>query len=268
MRLLASFLLLISSFANAEFISIKPLETCFSCSSAPSPTFYKQGKDSKVLLIFIPGGSGYLALNKLQNIDPQISEIYNQYSIFKGLNSLANSNLTRGQIDFVALDSPIEYPLTRYPAERGGFDHMIRIESVIRFYKEKTGLPVWLIGHSNGGISLTEFFKYAKKNNKTDLISGFIVSGVRSETSFDPPYTFPMLFMHHEKDGCNDTLPKISYANYEKVKSISKFPTEFTYVTSGSATPNNPCLSGLHMYNGASEEFSKYIDEFIFKYSK
>ena len=142
---------------------------------------------------------------------------------------------------------------------------MIRIESAIRYYKEKTGLPVWLMGHSNGGISLTEFFKYAKKNNKTDLIAGFIASGVRSETYFEAPISFPILFIHHEKDGCSDTVPKSSFANYEKVKAVSKFPTEFVYVTSGSAESTNPCISGTHMYNGANQEFAKYIESFVLK---
>ena len=259
------FLFFVST-VRAELIPIQPLETCMSCSSDPSFTFYRKGKDSKALLIFIPGGDGYLGLKRLQNITPQPKEIGNKVSLFKGLNSLSNPDLTSGNLDVVILDSPSELsPNQRWPAARTGFDHMIRIESAIRYYKDKTGLPIWLMGHSNGGISLTEFFKYAKKNNKTDLIAGFITSGVRSETFFEAPISFPILFIHHEKDGCSDTLPKSSFANYEKVKAVSKFPTEFIYVTSGSAESTNPCISGTHMYNGADPEFAKYIETFILK---
>jgi hypothetical protein len=103
-----------------------------------------------------------------------------------------------------------------------------------------------------------------RKNNKTDLISGFIASGVRSETYFEAPFTFPILFMHSEKDGCSDTIPKASFANYEKVKEVSKLPTEFTYVTTGGPESNNPCISGTHMYNGANK-VCKYIETFILK---
>ena len=259
-------LLLVSSVC-AEVIPIQPLETCMSCSAEPSLTFYRKGKDSKALVIFIPGGWGYIGLKQFQNLNPQPAEI-GKSSFSQGLNSLSNPELTSGKLDVVLLDSPSELsPGQRWPAARTGFDHMIRIESAIKYYKEKTGLPVWVMGHSNGGISLTEFFKYAKKNNKTDLISGFIASGVRSETYFEAPITFPILFIHHEKDGCSDTVPKASFANYEKVKAASKFPTEFVYVTGGSAESTNPCISGTHMYNEANQEFAKYIENFVLKNS-
>ena len=161
---------------------------------------------SKAVVIFIPGGEGYIGL--------RIGQVDHTYYFYQTLKRLTTTYQTSGRFDVVMLDSPAELsPNQRYPAARGGFDHMIRIESAIKYYKEKTGLPVWLLGHSNGGISLTEFFKYAKKNNKVDLISGFIVSGVRSESYFDPPYTFPMLFIHHDKDGCADTRPNASFAN-------------------------------------------------------
>jgi hypothetical protein len=258
MRILALILLLITSQVFAEVIPIKPLETCFSCSSKPTMTMYWKGKDSKAVVIFIPGGEGYIGLKE--------GELDHPYQFFQTLKKLTNPNLTSGKFDVVLLDSPAELsPRQYYPSDRGAFDHMIRIESAIRYYKEKTGLPVWLMGHSNGGISLTEFFKYAKRNNKTDLIAGFIASGVRSESYFDPPYTFPMLFIHHEKDGCSHTLPDVSFKNYEKVKAVNSFTTEFVYVTSGISEPRDPCRSGHHMFYAAGEEAAKDIDTFLMK---
>ena len=258
MKIFALIIFLITSNVHAEVIPIKPLESCFSCSSKPSMTMYWKGNDSKALVIFIPGGEGYIGFKEGEQDHP--------YQFFQTLKRLTNPNLTSGNFDVVLLDSPSELsPRQLYPSDRGAFDHMIRIESTIKFYKEKTGLPVWLMGHSNGGISLTEFFKYAKKNSKTDLISGFIVSGVRSESFFDPPYTFPMLFIHHEKDGCSHTIPGKSFKNYEKVKEVSKLPTEFVYVTSGLTEPKDPCRSGHHMYYAAGDEAAKYLDTFLKK---
>jgi hypothetical protein len=265
MKLITIFILFFSTFVHAQVIPVKPLETCFACSSEPSLTLYSQGKDSKVVLIFIPGGDGDLGLKKLQNIEPAPRQV-GKSSFAQGLASLSDVNLTSGKIDLVYLDSPSALsPNQKYPAARGSFDHLIRIESVIRYYKEKTGLPVWLMGHSNGGISLTEFFKYAKKNNKADLVSGFIASAIRSESYFDAPISFPILFMHHEKDGCSETIPRDSFENFKKVKEASKFLTDFVYVTGGSSEPRNPCSSGTHMYYGASQEFAKNIENFILK---
>jgi len=145
MRILTLILLLIAFHIHAEVIPIQPLESCFSCSSKPSMTMYWQGKESKAVVIFIPGGEGYIGLKE--------GELDHPYQFFQTLKRLTNPDLTSGKFDVVLLDSPSELsPNQMYPSARGAFDHMIRIESAIRYYKEKTGLPVWLMGHSNGGI--------------------------------------------------------------------------------------------------------------------
>jgi hypothetical protein len=56
MKNLILVVLLFFSSVRAEVIPIQPLETCMSCSAEPSLTFYRKGKDSKALVIFIPGG--------------------------------------------------------------------------------------------------------------------------------------------------------------------------------------------------------------------
>jgi hypothetical protein len=240
----------------AEVIPVQPLESCTLCSSAPSQTMYWQGRDSKAVLMLIPGGEGYVGLK------PEQTD--NKFHQFQTLKRLTDPTLTSGHFDVVLLDSPAQLsPNQAYPSARGSFDHMIRIESAVRFYKEKTGLPVWLMGHSNGGISLTEFLRYARKNNKVDLIGGYVVSAVRNESYFEEPIAFPMLFMHHQSDGCSNTTLSTSFRNYEKVKAFSLAPAEFVTIQSGQAEPRDPCRSGFHMYYGAGEEVAKNLDGFI-----
>lgn len=245
----------------AEVIPVQSIEKCFLCNSAPSMTMYWQGDHPKAVLIFIPGGEGYLGLKEGQ------TETKSQY--LQTLKRLTDPTLTSGQFDVVVLDSPTELsPRQPYPSARGSSDHLIRIESAIRYYKNKTGLPVWLMGHSNGGISLSEFIKYANKNGKMDLVSGVVASAIRTESYFDAPIAFPMLFIHHEKDACQHCYPFASFANYEKVKKFSTAPTEFVYVTTGESQQSDPCRSGFHMYNGAGEEVAKDIDAFMSKQYK
>jgi len=240
----------------AEVIPVEPFEKCFLCSSSPSMTMYWPGKDAKAVLLLIPGGEGYVGLK------PEMTD--NKYHQFQTLKRLTDPDLTSGRFDVVLMDSPGPLsPNQPYPSARGGTDHLIRIESAIRYYKEKTGLPVWLMGHSNGGISLTEFVKYAQKNNKMDLINGMVVSAVRSETYFDAPLSFPMLFMHHAQDGCRNTELSASFRNYEKVKSFNSATVQFVTITSGQAESRDPCRSGFHMYFGAGEEVAKHLDEFM-----
>ncbi len=240
----------------AEVIPVAPIEKCFLCSSTPSLTMYFQGTASKAVLIFIPGGEGYIGLKEGQT--------NHRYHLFQTLKRLTDPTLTSGQWDVVLLDSPTELsPRQYYPAARGSSDHLIRIESVMRHYKEKTGLPVWLMGHSNGGISLTYFLKHAQKNNKLDLIGGMIPSGIRNESSFEAPIPFPVLFLHHQSDGCSHTTPSAAQALHEKVKKAASSATDFVFVTSGESEARDPCRSGHHMYFGAGEETAKAIDAFM-----
>ncbi|MEY2621539.1 MAG: hypothetical protein RIT26_1359 [Pseudomonadota bacterium] len=240
----------------AEVIPVAPIEKCFLCSSTPSMTMYFQGTASKAVLIFIPGGEGYIGLKEGQTD--------HRFHFFQTLKRLSDPTLTSGQWDVVLLDSPAELsPRQFYPAARGASDHLIRIESVMRHYKEKTGLPVWLMGHSNGGISLTEFLKYAQKKLKLDWIGGMIASGIRNESYFEAPIPFPMLFLHHQGDGCGYTTPEAALTNFEKVRKVSSAPSEWAVVKGGLSEPRDPCRSGHHMYFGAGDETAKAIDAFM-----
>lgn len=244
--------------AHTEVISIDSADKGLFVSAQPTLTLYWQGKESKAVLIFIPGGEGNIGLKEGQTD--------HRSQFHQMLKRLTNPSLTSGRFDVVLFDSPYELsPRQAYPAARGGSDHLTRIASVVRYYKEKTRLPVWLMGHSNGGISLTEFVKTLQEETRTNLIAGMIVSGVRSETYFNAPLNMPILFMHHRQDGCLKSTPDASHSNYSKVKEFNKSLTEFASVTEGSAESRDACHSGYHMYFGASEEAARIIDAFISK---
>ena len=262
---LAKFLLLAMMWSgasvpvHAEVIAVEQVDKGFFISAAPTLTLYWQGQDAKAVLVFIPGGEGYIGLKPGQTD--------HRYQFHQMLKLLTNSALTSGKFDVVLLDSPAELsPRQPYPTARAGSDHMVRIESVVRFYKEKTGLPVWLLGHSNGGISLTEFVKYLQKNDKMDLVAGIIPSGARSETYFKPPLNLPVLVLHHQQDGCSHTLSKSAAENFAQVKAFNKASTELVLLTSGEAEQKDPCRSGFHMYHGASEEAAKAIDGYMSRF--
>ena len=256
MKIFLIFFLLLAKFAQGEVISIAPLEKGFGIGEQPSMTMYWQGQNSKVLILFIPGGDGYIGI-KEDKVD-----LKNPY--YQSLKRLTNPQSTNGQIDVVILDSPNPLsPRQPYPSARGSSGHIVRIESAIRYYKEKTGLPIWLMGQSNGGISLSEFIKYAQKNNKMELISGLILSSARSESSFNATLNIPVLYIHHHADGCSKSSPSSALENSQKMQKINQSVTELVMVTSGAAEEKDACHSGHHMYFGAAEEYSKAIDKFV-----
>jgi pimeloyl-ACP methyl ester carboxylesterase len=202
-------------FANAyaEVIPIASTSTGLLSSSAPTLTFYWQGKDSKAVLLFIPGGPGQTGL-KPDTTEPQGE----RPQMFK---RLSDPQATSGRYDVVLIESP--YPLSPnspYPAARGTNDHIKRIEAAALYYGHKTGLPVWVMGHSNGGISLTAFIKYLQAEGKMSLVSGMVALEIRSESRFDPPIDFPVLFVHHQKSDCQYAARSEVMKIYDKLKAF------------------------------------------------
>lgn len=242
--------------AHAEVIPIASTSTGVFASSAPTLTFYWQGKDSKAVLLFIPGGPGQVGLR------PDTTEPQGERP--QMIRRLSDPEATSGRYDVVLVESP--YPLSPnspYPSARGTSDHIKRIEAAALYYKQKTGLPVWVMGHSNGGISLTAFVKYLQGEGKTDLISGMVALEVRSESSFAPPIDFPVLFVHHRKSDCQYVSGSEALKTYEKLKEFDKAPTAFVWITGGEAQGADPCSSGFHVFHNAGPEVAKAIDDFL-----
>jgi hypothetical protein len=92
-------LLLLVMFAKAsqasQVIPIPPIEKCFLCSSEPSLTMHWQGKNSKVLLLFILGGGGQIGLK------PNTSD--HGFHFHQTLKRLTNPDLTSGSFDVTLL---------------------------------------------------------------------------------------------------------------------------------------------------------------------
>ena len=133
-------------------------------------------------------------------------------------------------LDLVFLDSP--YSLGWQGgniAPRYTNDHLSRMLSVIQFYKDKTSKPLYLIGHSNGAVSLSAFLNQSPENQK--LLAGVIFSGSRNETNLDGPLSIPILLLHHEDDA-NFRWTSYWQAErlYKKIKAVNSATTEFSTV--------------------------------------
>ncbi|PUE31626.1 hypothetical protein B9Z46_14930 [Limnohabitans sp. Hippo4] len=118
------------------------------------------------------------------------------------------------------------------------------------------------MGHSNGAASITEYYKKIQKNKKSDAIAGLIYSAAVHGSDFDENTFLPVLFLHHETDGCEVTTLKEANKVFEKLKKNGNQKTELSIVRGGSAEQKDPCLSGFHMYFGAEKEAADLIDQF------
>ena len=239
-----------------ETFAIEPIEKGFTIRDQPSLSLYWQGQQPKALLIFIPGGAGYIGLRSGQT--------GHRYAFFRMLESLSDPKLTQGRMDVALLDSPGPMsPGQWFPSARGAKDHLVRIASAVRFYKEKTGLPIWLMGHSNGGISLTEYVKYARDQGTLAQLGGLIMSGGRNESDLTAPLGIPVLFLHHSEDGCSFTKTSASLALFERVKTFNTAPTRYNFVTESVSMMGDPCESGRHMYHGGEKQAAQLIQDFV-----
>lgn len=227
-------------------------------SAPPTLTFYWEGIDSRALLVLIPGGQGRI------NLDLAQKDVQNDF--YQTLKQLSLGSNPKEKFDVVLFSSPelLGNNPKGYPSDRATNDHMSRIHSVIKFYKEKTQKPVWLMGHSNGSISVTEYQRYEAKLGQPSQIFGIIISGARNVAFFDSnPLNLPILFLHHQKDGCAITDPGVSLAKSKKVQDANKAPTTFIYIETGNAEAKNPCESGYHMYKDARPEVVTALRNFM-----
>ena len=245
-----------TSTTSAQVFLVEPIEKGFLASSEPTPTFLWPGTNAKVVLIVIPGGYGHFGL---------ASEQADRGGFFHdALKPLSDPSLTSGNTDVVIFDSPYSLPDDRaYPTSRATSDHLSRIESVVRYYKKKLNKPVWLMGHSNGAVSVTEFWKNIHSGDKRDLISGLVVSSSRTGISFPDDTNIPVLFIHHEKDSCPYDDLSSNMNVYKNLKEVNNNKVKYVLIKGGESEPRNNCTSGYHMYFGAGLEVAKAIDNFI-----
>jgi pimeloyl-ACP methyl ester carboxylesterase len=245
---------LVVSSAAAEVIPVPSRDP----GNSPTLTMYWEGAGSKALLLLIPGGEGQL------NLKPTQTDVRNQF--YQTLKQLTQGADPTQIFDVVLFDSPERLDMNPkgYPISRATSDHLSRIHSVIEFYKAKTKKPIWLMGHSNGAVSVTEYLRYEQKLAQNIPVAGLIVSGARKVTYFDSaPLNFPILFMSHRRDGCPDSDSRASMSNFEKVQGLNKAQTSFVFIETGNPENMQPCSSGYHMYNNATQEVVTTLRNFM-----
>lgn len=218
-------------------------------------TFLWEAPNPLATLVFVQGGTGRLSLRS-----DQTNLGHPFYQMLKHLAETKNNN---GKINVVVFDSPWSLGDVQYPIMRTSANHLKRIEDVVLFYKEKYKLPVWLMGHSNGGVSMASFLDYLQQIDKTSLISGMIFSNAHNNVTFKPSIDIPILYIQHKYDACSDTGARGNNSNFEKLKLINKSLTEYALISTGGSAGD--CKSGAHMYAGSETDATAVIRSFILK---
>jgi hypothetical protein len=254
--LLSLLIALLPSLTFAQVVSVEFKDKGFLFSDAPTQTFLWPAKQPKATLVFIPGGEGKIGLT------PERTNLGGFYGAT--LRPLSDDRLTSGSFNVVIFDSPVNLPAgSDYPYSRQSSEHLLRIQSVVHHYKEKFELPVWLMGHSNGAVSITEFYKLMQKNKNERLVEGAVYSSARNGATFNEETQLPILFLVHEKDGCEKSLPSRSLNEFQRQQKSNKTKLEYVVIKGGEAQ-GQVCTTGFHMFYGAAKEAYGAIDQFVF----
>jgi hypothetical protein len=251
---LSFFILAFSTSTIAQVIPISPLTQDGAAPAEPTLTFLWASPQAKAVLIFIPGGEGRLKLT------PERKSLGGFYG--GALKPLSDPTLTSALFHVVVFDSPVDLPVgTIYPVSRASADHLMRIDSVVRHYKNKFSLPIWLMGHSDGVASMVEYFKKLQDTRQENIIEGMVYSSARNGVFFRTGTRVPILFLAHEQDGCAKSTVSNSTSHYKALTGQGNTQLAYVLIRGGQAE-GNPCSSGFHMFNGAYEQAYRAIDAF------
>lgn len=214
----------------------------------PTFTLLYEVENPQITLVTILGGEGRVGIRETStDTRTQTAQM---------LKHLTRKDFTNLRINVAVFDSPIElYPHTL----RSRADHLDRIASVVEFYKSKFKVPVWLLGHSNGSISVNE---YLKRKQATAPVSGAVFSASVYHIELNEGSAIPILFLHHEDDQCRNTPFRYAKSHFGEATKSNKEVTELLTVRGGEAK-GDPCRDGKHMYYGAYEEAARQLEGFI-----
>jgi pimeloyl-ACP methyl ester carboxylesterase len=245
------------SLTRAEVIAV-PYKAPEAASGAePTLTFLWPSPNPKATLVFIPGGDGHLGLT----IDRKgMGGFYGAT-----LKPLSDKTLTSGSFHVVVFDSPVSLPVgTSYPTSRTSAEHLRRIDAVVQYYKKIFDLPVWIMGHSNGAASITEYYKMLQKEGRSDLVTGAVYSSARHGSTFNDKTNLPVLFLAHERDGCSKSTPYQSKVVFDALSRSNTQRQEYVLIRGGEGQAADSCQSGFHMFYGSAQEAYSAIDKFVF----
>jgi hypothetical protein len=240
-------LVLFSKASFSQVIPVEPLKKGF-FGSQSTMTMLHERSEAETTIVVVMGYPGSFGLRA------------GDFSVSNTTARMMSDFVYRSdaRASVVILDSPF---LLHGLQARSSSDHLDRIESVVNYYKEKLKVSVWLLGHSDGSISVSEYLNGSEQRRKS--VAGVILSSGRDETRITTDWNVPSLVIHHEKDGCEYTTFHGAKRVFSRIREKNTAPTEFAVVTSGSAGVGAPCSTGYHMYLGAYHEMMGLMAGFI-----
>lgn len=213
---------------------------------APTRTLLASTAKPRAIVLLFQGGGGLVGIS-------ENGLVKSRHTFVRSLDLWAQYG-----IDAVLVDSPYNLGHTKSNL-RGRQDHLNRVDEVVRFYKSKLNLPIWVFGHSMGSSTATYYaneFDYSGK-----MIAGIIIAGTISTASLNQDVAIPVLGIHHQQDSCEVTpvLATSRIISGRSPKLISKLD-----IIDGGISEGEVCNSfAYHGFNQTEPELIKRAAQFI-----
>jgi len=200
-----------------------------------TPVFWEAAQAPKATVLLIPGGGG--GFGKVEEGRPT-----------------SRNFLVRAMGEFVArgynvaiFGKPSDVADLGY-AERTSDAHMTDIRQVLAAVRQKSPLPIWLVGTSRGTVSGA-----AAAIRLQGEIAGLVLTSsivAWDKTGAVPRQDLaairvPVLVVHHAKDQCKQTLPRdVGYI----MKGLTAAPVKKLVMVDGGADPTGDVCEAMHWH--------------------
>jgi hypothetical protein len=213
----------------------------------PTRTLLVPTPNAKALVLLFPGGGGMLRLK-------DDGSTRNRHTFVRSA-----SLWVRYQIDAVLVDTPYDLGDLKRGDRRDSADHLARVGEIVRFYKNKTKLPVWIFGHSMGTSTATYFVN--QLNDDSKQLAGIIIAGTVRTAALNDDVSLPVEAIHHAQDECLGT--PISAARSIISGRSNQFVSQLEIIEGG-ISEGNVCDSfAYHGFNQTEPELVKRAAQFI-----
>jgi pimeloyl-ACP methyl ester carboxylesterase len=255
------YVLFAALFLNTAYSQVVGLFEIPTRSGVKQPFLYSKAAAPVATAILFQGGNGRIGVAGSQT---------NAWARIGGFLSDGARRFTDNGITVAIFEAPSDKS-----SLDGGFrntpEHNQDVAALIAFLrKENPGLPVWLIGTSNGSLSAASAAANLSKAERPDgivLTSSTTSLAPTGQTHSHPVWAakldqieVPVLFVHHKNDQCSftpyDAIPKI-LPNFSKAEKIELITIE------GGSTQGHPCHSGYHQFYGIQDDTTRKIADWM-----
>jgi len=216
-------------------------------SDLPTRTLFVPATTPKAVVLLFPGGGGMMRMK-------DDGSTRNRHTFIRSVDLWAQYD-----IDAVLVDTPYDLGDLKRGDLRGDQDHLNRVADTVSYYKNKTGLPIWIFGHSMGTSTATHFVN--QMNDQSRQLAGIIIAGtVRSATLYDS-VTHAVEAIHHIRDECQGSPPSTSRDIL--LGRPKEYVSQLEFIDGG-ITEGNICDSfAYHGFNQTEPELIKRAAQFI-----